>query len=185
MCEQYCAAALEIAPRLPARNRRWVEMLAVGTRGKQLKTESTPDQLQRASQSIVKAMSPNCVLRIVWCAGDSALTRADWNAALAAYRSALEIASSIGESLAAAAELQLAEVERRRENSTNINACRVRAKVAGQNAARSGAGTTQQRAVSEAKRCCIILQRPPLLLMRVQVLCGPWQLLCVRPPQRQ
>jgi citrate lyase synthetase len=42
---------------------------------------------------------------------------------------------------AAAAELQLAEVERRRENIANINACRVRAKVSGKNAARSGTGT--------------------------------------------
>eukprot|EP01043_Picozoa_sp_COSAG02_P080282 COSAG02_NODE_19002_length_906_cov_0.822800_1_plen_101_part_00 len=84
----------------------------------------------------------SCKLWMVWCAGDSALTRGDWNAALAAYHSALEIATSIGECLAAAAaELQLAEVERRRENIANINACRVRAKVSGKNAARSGTGT--------------------------------------------
>jgi hypothetical protein len=115
-CEHYCKAALEIAPRLPTRNGKWVEMLAVGTRG------------------------------------DAFLTRGDWQGALGHYHTALGIAKSLGESLAAAAaELQLAEVERRRHaHSGDIASSRGRAMAAGKIAARSGTGAL--RTVAAALR---------------------------------
>ena len=84
--------------------------------------------------------------------GDAFLTRGDWQGALGHYHTALGIAKSLGESLAAAAaELQLAEVERRRHaHSGDIASSRGRAMAAGKIAARSGTGAL--RTVAAALR---------------------------------